>query len=213
MEVSWQMPHVIRPPRLKARLGALVSALAVASIALPAAAQAACPTTPVSQPFQRFGDNANYSPLSNGGFESGATGWSLSGASVISGNETYHVRAPSDVKSLSIPATGTVASPAFCVGIEHPSFRFFARRTSGTWGVLNVKLRWTEQDGRTNEVVVGSLSGDPYTSWQPTPMLPLAVTLPLWQAGSSLNVRVVFDPEDFGGSWAIDDVYIDPYAR
>jgi len=26
-------------------------------------------------------------------------------------------------------------------------------------------------------------------------------------------VQLVFDPENYGGSWAIDDVYVDPYAR
>ena len=92
-------------------------------------------------------------------------------------------------------------------------FRFFARRTSGTWGVLNVKLRWTGTNGQTNETVVGSLSGDPYLSWQPSPLLPLATTLPLWQSGQTLNVRLVFDPEDFGGAWTIVDVYVDPYRR
>jgi hypothetical protein len=25
-------------------------------------------------------------------------------------------------------------------------------------------------------------------------------------------VQLVFDPENYGGSWAIDDVYVDPYA-
>ena len=100
-----------------------------------------------------------------------------------------------------------------CVGVEHPSFRFFARRTSGTWGVLNVKLRWTGSNGQTNDTVVGSLSGDPYKSWLASPSLPLATTLPLWQSGQSLSVRLVFDPEDFGGAWSIDDVYVDPYRR
>jgi hypothetical protein len=129
------------------------------------------------------------------------------------GNESYKVRSTSDAKSLAIQPTGVAVSPPICVGVEHPNFRFFGRRTSGTWGVLNVKIRWTGSDGRTNETVVGSLSGDPYKSWLATPKLPLATTLPLWQSGQSLSVRLVFDPEDFGGAWTIDDVYVDPYRR
>ena len=27
------------------------------------------------------------------------------------------------------------------------------------------------------------------------------------------SVQLVFDPENYGGSWAIDDVYVDPYGR
>lgn len=207
------MPYVIRPPLPKSRVAGLIGAAALAFCALPAVADAACPTTPTTKAFQRFGDTADYSLVSNGHFESGTSGWSLTKSSVVTGNESYKVRSSSDSKSLAIQPTGVAVSPAFCVGVEHPSFRFFGRRTSGTWGVLNVKLRWTGSDGRTNETVVGSLSGDPYKSWQPTPSLPLATTLPLSQSGQTASVRLVFDPEDYGGAWTIDDVYVDPYRR
>ena len=208
------MPYVIRPSRLKLRAFAAIAVAMLASIALPAVADAACPTTPTTKAFQRFGDMADYSLVSNAHFESGTTGWSLTKASVVTGNETYKVRSTTDSKSLAIQPTGLAISPAFCVGIEHPSFRFFARQTSGSWATLVVKLRWTGSDGRVNDTVVGSLNGSGgYTSWAPTPALALGSTLPLWQASQSLSVRLVFDPEDFGGAWAIDDVYVDPYRR
>ena len=79
--------------------------------------------------------------------------------------------------------------------------------------MINVKLRWTDSGGRTNETVVGSISGDEYKSWKPSPAYPLATTLPLWQSGQTLSVRLVFDLEDYGGAFTIDDVYIDPYRR
>jgi hypothetical protein len=204
------MPYVIRPP--KSRLAGLLAGVLVALVALPAAAQAACPTSPTTQAFKSFGDTAQYSLVSNGAFESGTGGWSLTSAAAASGNETYKVHGSADSKSLAIQPKGVAVSPAFCVGIEHPSFRFFARRTSGTWGTLNVKLRWTGSDGKTNETVVGSLNGS-NTSWAVSPALALATTLPLWQSGQTASVRIVFDPEDFGGAWAIDDVYVDPYRR
>jgi hypothetical protein len=28
-----------------------------------------------------------------------------------------------------------------------------------------------------------------------------------------VSAQLVFDPEDFGGSWTVDDIYIDPYKR
>jgi hypothetical protein len=208
------MPYVIRRPRLGTRLGAVVSALIVAAIALPAAAQAAspCPKQPVFKPFSIFGDKADYSLLSGGDFEGSTAGWSLNSAYVAYGNESWQVGGAGDDESLRILPDGTAISPAFCVGIEHPSFRFFARRVTGSWGVLTVKLRWTEANGATRETVVGALNGSS-TSWQPTSILPLAVNLPLWQEDDSLNVRVVLDPENYGGAWRVDDIYIDPYAR
>ena len=40
-----------------------------------------------------------------------------------------------------------------------------------------------------------------------------AAELPLWNVDQTASVQLVFDPENYGGSWAIDDVYVDPYAR
>jgi hypothetical protein len=207
------MPHLNRLSLTKSRLAGLIGVALIAALALPAAANAACPATPTTKAFKKFGDNADYSIVGNGHFESGTSGWSLTRSSVASGNEPHKVRNSKDAKSLAIQPTGVAVSPALCVGIEHPSFRFFARRTSGTWGVLTVKLRWTGSDGVTHDTVVGALSGDPYKSWLPTPSLPLATTLPLWQSGQTVSVRLVFDPEDYGGAWTIDDVYVDPYRR
>jgi hypothetical protein len=178
---------------------------------VPAAAQAACPSTPVTKPFTAFGDNADYSLLSNGAFESGTAGWSLSGASVVAGNESFKVRSATDAKSLAIGAKGRVVSPTFCVSTAHPSFRFFAKRTSGTWGVLNVSLRWSVDGGATQQTVVGSVTTG--TTWAPTQSFNLSQNLGLWNANQVGTAQIVLDPEDYGGDWAVDDVYIDPYTR
>jgi hypothetical protein len=203
------LPYVLRPKALRPTVTALLAAAAI--LAVPAAAQAACATTPTTKAFAAFGDSADYSLAPNGAFETGAGGWSLTGASVANGSESFAVHAPGDSKSLAIAATGVAVSPAICVDIDHPTFRFFARRTSGSWGVLNVKLRWKDANGSTNETVVGSLGTG--TAWQPSSVLSLGRSLPLWSAGQTATVQLVFDPEDFGGAWAIDDVYVDPYVR
>ena len=205
------MPHVFRP---KHRRGALIAALATAALTLGVApaANAACTAAPTSKAFAAFGDNADYSLAPAGAFESGATGWSLNGASLTNENESAKVHGKADAKALAISAKGTAVSPAFCVGIEHPTFRLFARRTSGTWGVLNVKLRVKGANGAVNETVVGSVSAAD-TAWHPTSPIALSTVLGLWNADQSASVQFVFDPEDFGGAWAIDDVYIDPYSK
>jgi hypothetical protein len=204
------MPYVLRPRGLRATIGSLLTAAAL--LAVPAAANAACASTATSTPFKSFGDTANYSLVANGAFESGTSGWSLTGASVTGDNETFRVHGPADAKSLAVQPTGVAVSPAFCVDITRPTFRFFARRTSGTWGTLNVRLRWRTSTGAVNETTVGALGGTS-TAWQVSPVLNLAATLPLWNSGQNATVQLVFDPEDYGGAWAIDDVYIDPYVR
>jgi hypothetical protein len=207
------MPYVIRPKQRKTLVSAVVSAALLAVLVLPAAASAACPTTPVSKPFQRFGDYADYSLVQNGHFESGTAGWSLNGASVAYENESYKVRSASDTKSLRIESHGKAISPTFCVGEEHPHFRFFARRANGTWGVLYAWVRWTDDDGRVREMMSGSPSGDVFRWWTPSNPLVLGSALPLAEHGGTMQVQLVFDPDNWGGDWLIDDVYIDPYRR
>ncbi len=202
------MPYVLRPRGLRAGLVALVS---VAAMAVPAAAQAACAPTPTTKAFQAFGDTNDYSLAPNGDFEAGAGGWSLSGAYTTYGNESYRVSGGGS-RSLAISPGGVAVSPTVCVDIHRPTFRFFARRTSGSWGVLNVKVRWQDNQGRTNETTVGSLDGSA-TGWQVTAPLNLARSLPLWNEDQDISVQLVFDPENYGGAWAIDDVYVDPYAK
>ena len=161
--------------------------------------------------FQAFGDSFDYALVPGGAFEAGAAGWTLNGANVANGSESYAVHSPSDSKSLAIAPGGVAVSPTVCVDQDHPTFRFFAKRTSGSWGVLTVKLRWKDDNGNANETVVGALSGA--TDWQASPALNLSRTLPIWNGDQTIPVQLVFDPENYGGAFAIDDVYVDPYAR
>jgi hypothetical protein len=205
------LPYVLRPRGLRTGLTAVLSALAV--FVVPAAAQAACASTPTTKPFQAFGDSNNYSLAPNGGFESGTVGWSLPGARVTTGNESWSVRAPGDSKSLAIDAGGTAVSPTVCIDIKRPTYRFFARRTSGSWGVLNLRVRWQDSSGHTNETTIAALDTTFGTAWRVSPIYNIASMLGLWNEDQDASVQLVFDPENSGGSWAIDDVYVDPYGR
>jgi hypothetical protein len=205
------LPYSYRPKGRRGGLAAVLGAAALTFAVVPAA-DAACTATPTTKAFRAFGDNADYSLAPGGSFESGATGWSLTGASVVNGNEPSKINGAGDSKSLAIGATGKAVSPAFCVGIEHPTFRLFARRTSGSWGVLNLKLRVKAPNGAVNETVVASVSGSD-TAWRPTAPVALATVLSLWNSSQSASVQLVLDPEDYGGAWAVDDIFIDPYSK
>jgi hypothetical protein len=204
------LPYVIRPKGLRSTMAAMLAGVALLLIGVPAA-QAACTATPTTKAFAAFGDNSNYSLAPGGSFESGASGWSLTGANVVSGNESYKVGGAADSKSLALQATGRAVSPAFCVAQQHPTFRLFARRTSGSWGVLYAKVRWTDS-GVTNETVVGSYSASD-TAWHATQAFNLAQVLGIWNSDQAVQAQLVFTAETGGGNWAIDDVYVDPYTR
>lgn len=202
------MPDVIHPKRV----GALLAALFILAL-LPAAARAACPSAATAQTFQQFGDEDYYSLIPNGNLESGSAGWSLNGASVVAGNESYKIGGAVDSSSLSIARTGIAVSPPFCIDETYPTFRFFADTTRAPWTSLSVRLRYTNSSRRTVETKLASLSDYQFGSWAPTVKLPLSTKLPLWQRGNTLTVRLVFDPVSFGSPWSIDDVYVDPYRR
>jgi hypothetical protein len=199
------MPYIIRPRGVR-KIAVALFGTALLIGAVPALANAACPKLPVSQALAQFGDNSEYALVSGSSFESGARGWSLTNAEVVSGSG-----ANGGSDSLVVQPNGLAVSPGFCVSSEYPSFRFFARQISGGgFAALNVSLRWTNVFGFPVETPVASLQ--PNSEWTLSPVLRLAGALPLWMPGSTLKVRLVFQPI-WGGSWAIDDVYIDPYSR
>lgn len=201
------MGHWTRRTTITRLAGALAGLAALAG-ALPGVAGAACPGGPVSHPFAAFGDNSNYVLAPGGDFESGMSGWSLTGARVVAGNETFLATGS---RSLAIGVGGQAASPPVCVGSEYPTFRFFARRLSGgPQSNLTASLRWIDLLGIAVESPAGSLPAT--SSWTPSPAMRLGNSLPLWLGGSTLYVQLVFRSTG-GGSWAIDDAYIDPYSR
>jgi hypothetical protein len=202
------------------RIGS-TAAVAVAALSLSAASANAgvlvssapsCDDQPLSTPFARWLDTAWYTPLAGGNFESSNAGWTLGGgAAVAPGNEPFHVRGAADGFSLSLPSGGTATSPSICVGVEHPTIRFFAKRTNGGLlglATMRVDVLFENQLGLVSSLPIGVFSGS--STWEPTlPMAILANLLALIP-GHHTPVAFSFTPL-LGGSWSIDDIEVDPY--
>jgi hypothetical protein len=209
------MPYIIRPRQVCQLAAGLIGAFLITGAA-PALAATSCPSVVISQPFAKFGDNANYTLVEGGLFEEGAPGWSSSNSEIINEspeeeNQSYYVsyevgHQRGRSHSLAIQPGGEAVSAPFCVNSEYPSFRFFAHQLRSSSGFLEVSLRWSNGQG-THETSDATLEGS--RRWTLSPVLELASKLP---AGTTPSVRLVFQPSP-QGSWAIDDVYIDPYAR
>jgi len=158
-----------------------------------------------SQPFAQFGDYRYYTFGTNGGLESGATGWSLSGARVVSGNESFYVHSHSDVSSLSLPAGSTAYTPKLCMGTTSTVMRYFVKGSSDGSVRVEVVLR-----GLLGQVLgvfqVSRVSTD--SSWQAgPPVLNLDSLLGLLGVSS---VQLKFTT--LSGTAQIDDIYVDPWA-
>ncbi len=189
-----------------------------AALAMAAPAQAGllvksatdCPANPTAtRVFARWLDLANYISAPGGAAES-AAGWQLNGgARIVAGNEPWQVNGASDSNSLLLPRGASATTDVMCVGVEYPTLRFFAKRNGGTLlSTLLIEVEFEGLGGILKRLPVGVvLSG---TRWQPTlPHLVLASLLPLLP-GQRTPVRFRFTPLG-GGSWQIDDVYVDPW--
>jgi hypothetical protein len=202
--------------RFRLRLsGALVVAAVAATLAVPAANAGLisgllgsnCPSGG-SQVFAPWGDAASYFLAPNGGLESGSTGWSLSGASVASGNEPF---LPTGSHSLSLPSGSTATSPVTCIGPKSVALRMFGSDLGGTDSGLHVRVVWY---GLLNQVlgITDYNVFAPGHGWAPTSSVKstggLNVLIPLL---GSTSARVQLSPIGSGSAWRIDDLYVDPW--
>jgi hypothetical protein len=205
---------------LKAKLVRLttIAAVAVGALAaLPATAGAvvverapSCAPQPATKAFSQFGDQRNYVLAPGGSFESGAPGWQLSRASVVSGNESYYVGGRSHSKALKIDGGGYATSPEICVGLEHPTIRLFTRNNRLLLSAMSVEVIVHTSLGLKVPVPIGLVL--PHNPWKPTPSyLVVANLLPLLPDNYTpvaFRFRAIG-----GGTWWIDDFYVDPTRR
>jgi hypothetical protein len=193
------------PSSHRRRLGSAAAAIAALALAAgPATAQAeTCAPAPTAKTFSPWLDPADY-VLAPGGDLETAGAWELDGgAAVVDGNEPFHVGNDADGASLRLPSRGSASTAPMCVGLEHPTLRFFAKRESGSaLGALRV-------DAVAGDTVlpIGVVAGS--GQWAPTLPLPIVLNA-LSLAEGSTEVAFRFIPL-LGSSWSVDDVYVDPY--
>lgn len=192
---------------------ALAAGAATANAGALVASAAGCEQQNLAKTFLPWLDAADYTALRGGDFEGSGDGWSLTGgAAIAGGNEPYYVGNAGDSHSLSLPAGASATSPAICVGITHPSIRFFAKRRSGgmlSLSTLRVDVLFETADGTVASLPIGLVLNS--GSWQPTlPMVVIANLLPLLPGEQT---PVAFRYIAQGADWSIDDAWVDPYSR
>lgn len=192
-------------------MAALAAAAAV--LAAPAAnaglLSGSCPAYG-TQVFAPWNDASSYYLASNGGFENGSTGWSLSGgAAVVYGNEPFYA---SGWHSLALPSGSSATSPTICLGPSDLYVRMFGLDAGGTDDGLHVRVIWY---GLLN-TVLGISDFDTYmptATWAPTDRLGTSggLQVPLVPLLGSTSARVQITPLGAGSNWRIDDFYVDPW--
>jgi hypothetical protein len=209
MEVQLLSSLVVRS-RLRVAIGRIAALACFGLFAIPGVALASCPASPVTTPFTQWGDSNNYFLLPGGSFEGTAdqVGWTLSGASLTSGNEPFYVNDSGDTQSLTIAGGGSATSPFFCVDNTMTSLRFFAQQTAAGAG-LRVRALVQDTGGDVNSVPIARLVDGSMSDWAPTDVIP-GDTSGL-SDDQTLMVALQFTVRPSAASWQIDDLYVDPY--
>ncbi|HEX3976646.1 MAG TPA: hypothetical protein VHW96_10300 [Solirubrobacteraceae bacterium] len=201
------MPLVIHP-RVRKTVGRIAALTCVAVFVSSGAAFAAqCPTQSAKQKFSKWGDSSNYFLVPGGSFEGtpAQVGWTLSGATLTSGNEPFHINSITDDQSLLISNGGSATSPALCVDSTMPSFRFFVRQTAPG---SDLKIQGVVQTPRGPlSMTLADLPDGSLSSWTPVQVTVETNKIP---KGFSIAAAMRFVAPGSGG-WQIDDVYVDPY--
>jgi hypothetical protein len=195
------------------RLRTLLVTLLFACLLVPAAGSAATCPEPEGQPFLPWLDPASYGLAPGGALES-ASGWTLQGgARVVPGNESFMVHSARDRSSLLLPSGSSATTAPFCVGIEHPTVRFFAKNGGSALSLLKVEVLFRDVLGTPRALPIGVAVGG--SRWQPSLPMPLLLNLVAPVLALDLDrtttVRLRFTPLGRGSGWQIDDLYVDPF--
>ena len=197
----------MKPKLFFATLTALVALIAFAG-----SAQAACSTAGAKKAFSQWGDQRNYVLAPDGGFEAGAQGWDLErGATPVAGNEPFYLNSAADDTTLSLPAGSSAGSPPVCMDIGTPSFRMVALNTGDPSSRMKVTASYRLL-GLIRTQTLGTVTNS--GQWAPTASQSTVLTLSTIVGTlipSAIEIRVT--PLDTKGSWQVDDLYIDPFAR
>jgi hypothetical protein len=169
-----------------------------------------CAARPTSTPFAPWGDSSSYFLMPGGGFEAGAPGWTLSGPSVVSGNEPSFVNSKSDSHSLAVPTGSVAVTPTVCVAMGENTVRLFVKNPGVASAVLHVQAY--VQNPLTGLVLSTSFNINGSASakgWSPTGRL----LIPNLLGGvlGTQNLKLVFTTSGAPATWNIDDVYVDPF--
>jgi hypothetical protein len=194
-------------------------ALSVPFMVLPASASAAlvetgaCDDAELTQPFAPWGDNAHYKLAPGGDIEGDLAGWQLrNGARTVADSNTHNATGERGNASLYIPAGGSVTTPASCVNVDYPTFRFFSKSSGGLLGLLpalKVELLYRDQVLGILPIPIGV--GLPSSGWKPSMRMLTASAVGGVTGGGEAQLAYRFT--SLLGKWYIDDVFVDPVRR
>ena len=158
-------------------------------------------------------DPFTYFMAPNGDFEAGTDAWTTTGgASVSAPNEPLHVGGSSDDSSLYLPNGASATTSPVCVVLDGPTVRFFAKNNGlPLFSNLKVEAIYKTALGLKVATPVVALYVPVGNGWLLSlPSLSLGnVAGILSLDGLTTDIQFRFTAK--GGSWRVDDLYVDPW--
>jgi len=170
-----------------------------------------CRQQTLERPFLRWADPAQYFLAPDGSFADGGAGWTLSGSHVVSDDRPHTSHGGGAPASLQLELGDSATSPAVCVGVLHPTLRFFARNTGSILGTVRVDVLFEDAGGAVHSLPIGVVAGA--GGWSPSLPMPIVANLLTLLPGERTAVAFRYTAQGLGSSWRIDDVYVDPYGK
>jgi hypothetical protein len=204
----------MRSARRATCVAVVIAASAVAAVFVPVASAASCSSQTLTTPFTGLGDLNSYYLAPGGSFESSA--WS--GGSLVNGSDPLKLNSVFDSHAMQI--NGQATSPSFCITRDDPSLRFVARSTripgsNGNYSQLNVSVSVRNSSGSAANFFLGVLQPQG-NGWFVSPRMEYGSLFDSWLFGTdgtgTAQMQIVLTVAGQGGSWTVDDVYVDPFA-
>jgi len=181
-----------------------------ATAAQTAATQTTCTDPVLSTPLTALGDLRHYFPAPGGRFERGTTtGWQLGGNAQYNNPGSPFEVLGGGAEALRLQPGGSATSPAFCVDLDYPSFRFFLADFEARGGTLDVEVIYPGLD-EDNVFLAARLTAD--RTWGLSPDIMLEPqrggAAPGWR-----QVALRFSAHGDNADFRIDDLLVDPRMR
>jgi hypothetical protein len=170
-----------------------------------------CTDPVLSNPLAGLGDSRHYFTAPGGRFEDrGAAGWQLSGNAQYNNPQSpYAALGSDDRESLRLQPGGSATSPAFCVDLDYPTFRFFVVDLEARDAALDVEVIYPELE-QDNVFLAARLKAG--KSWNLSPDVMLEPERggaePGWR-----KVAIRFTARGDNADFHIDDLVVDPRMR
>jgi len=171
---------------------------------------AVCGDADPAQTFLSWGDEASYTLAPEGDF-SATDQWTLSKqATVVPTADPFS----GAQHSLQLGHDGQAATPAICVTLDDPTFRFFTRDVGGNGKAnLKVDVLYEDLNGSIKHLTIAKLKAG--SDWQPSIIVPIYMNM-LAAASPSGVTAVAFQFKAEGlqkdETLSISSFYVDPYC-